>query len=68
MWSDLADALEARMPDVENYPCPEGEEREEVGDGLFNSQRTYLEQLHAYKTFQGKDNGFGGVSLDLLEV
>lgn len=53
----ISDDLEERRPDVADFPVPEAEEREDVGDGLFVSQRTYLDQLQVYKEFQGKANG-----------
>lgn len=67
LWQILRDYLEGVKPDIDDYPVPEAEEREEVAEGLFNSQRTYLEQLHVYKAFQGKSNGFGHISMTLLE-
>ena len=42
------------MPDIENYPLPEPATGNEIGDILYNSDRTYLEQLKCYKAFQGK--------------
>jgi hypothetical protein len=67
LWQAISEDLSAVDPDINDFPIPEGEERDEVGEGLFNSQRSYLEQLHVYKHFQGKSNGFGDLNLDLFE-
>lgn len=37
-----------------DYPLPEAHQAREIGDGLYNSERGYLEQIDAYKQFQGK--------------
>jgi len=50
MRADLA----ASMPDVANYPVPGPVFGDEIGAGLYNSDRDYLEQIEAYKQFQGK--------------
>ena len=42
------------VPDLDDYPIPPGREANEIGEGLFNSQRDYLAQLNAYKVHQGK--------------
>lgn len=51
MRTDLGDAI----PNLGYYPLPQPIYDEEVGDGLYNSQRDYLEQIEAYKLFQGKE-------------
>ena len=54
VWQTMRESLRANMPDLEDYPVPLAVEAYEIGDGLFNSQRDYLEQVAAYKAFQGK--------------
>ncbi len=46
--------LDLSVPHVEHYPLPQPLYAEEIGEGLYNSERDYLEQLEAYKEFQGK--------------
>lgn len=46
--------LEENIPDIEDYPIPEGQEVEGSGDGLYNSRRDYIDQLKAYKRSQGE--------------
>ncbi len=54
LWGEIAKDLQERSPDLDEYLIPEADEASEIGDGLYNSQRSYLEQLEAYKRFQGK--------------
>ena len=54
VWQAVSDDLEAVAPDLDDYPIPAGREADEMGEGLFNSQRDYLAQLSAYKAHQGK--------------
>jgi len=42
------------MPALDAYPVPQAVFAEEIDDGLYNSRRDYLEQIAAYKQFQGK--------------
>jgi len=46
--------MDAASIDIADYPVSEAEEGDEIGDGLYNSERDYLEQIDAYKKFQGK--------------
>jgi len=54
LWQAMRADLAASMPDVANYPVPEPVFGDEIGAGLYNSDRDYLEQIEAYKQFQGK--------------
>src|SRR5256714_3934091 len=54
LWQALRSELDLSVPHVEHYPLPQPMYTEEIGDGLYNSERDYLEQLEAYKEFQGK--------------
>ncbi len=44
----------AMRADLRYYPLPLPEYPDEIGEGLYNSVRDYLEQVEAYKAFQGK--------------
>jgi len=66
LWERIKTDLEENKPNVDNFALPEAVEADEVGDGLLNSQWNYLQQLSAYKHFQGKPNGFGEMS-EVLE-
>ena len=46
--------LDVSVPDLSYYPVPQPECYGEIGDGLYDSGRNYLEQLESYKVFQGK--------------
>jgi hypothetical protein len=54
LWQAMSADLADRTPDLDDYPRPEAREACEIGDGLYNSERSYLEQIDAYKRFQGK--------------
>lgn len=54
IWQDISDDLENAGYDVALPSLPEAEQAEEIGEGLYNSNRDYFEQLKVYKTFQGK--------------
>src|SRR6266702_3904705 len=54
LWQAMRSELDLSVPHLEHYPLPQPLYAEEIGDGLYNSGRNYLEQLEAYKVFQGK--------------
>ena len=54
LWHAIRSDLEAAVPDLWYYPLPLPEYPDEIGEGLYNSARDYLEQVEAYKAFQGK--------------
>ncbi len=55
LWQAMRNALDAAVPDLDDYPLPRAYVGEELTDGLYNSERDYLEQLDAYKLFQGRN-------------
>jgi hypothetical protein len=59
LWEKIAGKMEADAPDIDDYPIPEAEEGDEHPDALYDSTRDYLEQIAAYKKFQGKGSGDG---------
>lgn len=65
LYAHIKADLTERAIDLHDYPVPKAAEGDEVGEGLFNSQRTYLDQLHAYKVFQGRSDGNGLHQLSL---
>jgi hypothetical protein len=55
IWLAISVELEEQEPDLDDYPVPEaGEVDEEGAEPLYDSQRDYIEQINAYKAFQGK--------------
>lgn len=56
-WQAIGADLKANMLDVEQYPVPQPYAAVEIGEGLYNSERNYLDQIVAYKEFQGKEVG-----------
>ncbi len=54
VWQAMRSSLRENLPDLWNYPVPQASSAYEVGEGLYNSERDYLEQVAAYKAFQGK--------------
>ena len=55
LWQAMRSALDAAVPDLSDYPLPQAYIGDELAAGLYNSERDYLDQLDAYKLFQGKD-------------
>jgi len=54
IWQDMSNDMQARMLDLDEYTVPEPRQAREIGPGLYNSERSYLDQIDAYKQFQGK--------------
>lgn len=54
LWQAIRGELDLSVPHLERYAPPEPVYQYEIGEGLYNSERDYLEQLDAYKVFQGK--------------
>jgi hypothetical protein len=54
LWRAISDEMDAASIDIDDYPIPEASAGDEFGDGLYNSDRDYLEQNEAFKGFQGK--------------
>ena len=59
LWSQLRRELEEADGVIEGYPVPGPYLYDELGMGLYDSQRDYLEQIEAYKQFQGRAFGSG---------
>lgn len=54
LWQAIKEDMERNLPDIDEYPIPEAKEADELPGALFNANRDYLEQIVAYKNFQGK--------------
>jgi hypothetical protein len=54
LWQDISADMEEEKSSIEEWPIPEGYEGQEIGDGLYNTERSYLDQIDVYKQFQGK--------------
>jgi hypothetical protein len=54
VWQAMRNELDLSIPTLQDYPLPLPVFADEFGDGLYNSARDYLDQLEAYKQFQGK--------------
>lgn len=54
LWQAMSDDLLASTLDLDEYPRPVARPAREAGEGLYNSERDYLEQIAIYKQFQGK--------------
>lgn len=65
LWDEMRDVLARDMPDAGAFSVPEAQMSAESLTPLFDSQRTYLEQLAAYKHFQGKKNGIRGLQVEM---
>jgi hypothetical protein len=55
VWQAIKSELEDRKPDIDNYPIPQAVEADEKPNALYDSRRSYLEQIAHYKAFQGKE-------------
>jgi hypothetical protein len=54
IWQVIRSELDLSVPDLAAYPSPVPIFSDEWGEGLYDSARDYLEQIEAYKQFQGK--------------
>jgi hypothetical protein len=54
LWQDISTEMQDERPDVEDWPMPEGNKGQEISEGLYNTERDYLDQIDVYKAFQGK--------------
>ena len=56
LWQAMSGELRARAPHLDT-DVPRRAVLEELGEGLYNSEWDYLEQIRIYKLFQGKWRG-----------
>ncbi len=54
LWTTLYEEMEEETPGVSAESIPDARLGSEIGEGMYNSERNYMEQIAAYKSFQGK--------------
>jgi hypothetical protein len=54
VWEAIAGDIESQAPDAEEIDWPEREPAPEDDDALFDSKRDYVDQIYAFKLYQGK--------------
>jgi hypothetical protein len=54
LWQAIRGELDLSVPPLDAYPLPAPIFSDELAEGLYDSARDYLEQIEAYKQFQGK--------------
>jgi hypothetical protein len=54
LWQAMRSELDLSVPNLDDYLLPTPIFSDELGYGLYDSSRDYLEQIEAYKQFQGK--------------
>ena len=54
VWQAMTEELDRYTEVVDGYPVPQAYVGEELGEGLYNTGREYIEQIESYKTFQGR--------------
>jgi hypothetical protein len=53
-YQGIVTSLEEQIPDINEYPLPEAKEVPTGDDCLYDSARSYLQQIAAYSAFTGK--------------
>ena len=59
VWQAMTEELDRYTEVVDGYPVPQAYIGEELGDGLFNTERDYIEQVESYKDVSGSHLGKG---------
>ena len=54
VWQAIMGELDRSLPSSNQFPVPDVLLAHEIGEGLYNSERDYLDQIDAYRLFQGK--------------
>jgi hypothetical protein len=54
LWNTIKSELALSAPRIDMEAFPQAVWAEEIGEGLYDSTRDYMEQLETYKAFQGK--------------
>ncbi len=54
VWQAMSQEMALSASGVGSYELPEAAHASEIGEGLYDSTRDYIEQIEAYKEFQGR--------------
>src|SRR6266516_773728 len=54
VWHVMKQEMALSAPRLDGYALPEAAVASEIGEGLYDSTRDYIEQIEAYKEFQGR--------------
>ena len=54
VWETATAQLDRYTEVVDSYPVPQAYVGNELGEGLYNTEREYVEQVESYKLFQGR--------------
>ncbi len=54
VWQAMTEELDRYTEVVDGYPVPQAYVGDELGEGLYNTGRDYIEQVESYKLFQGR--------------
>ena len=54
VWQAMKQEMALTAPRLDGYELPEAAVASEIGEGLYDSTRDYIEQIEAYKEFQGR--------------
>jgi hypothetical protein len=54
LWQAMKQELAVSAPRLDGYELPQAAIAYEIGEGLYDSTRDYIEQIDAYKEFQGR--------------
>ncbi|GHO52894.1 hypothetical protein [Ktedonobacter robiniae] len=54
LWQSIQGEMRQLPAWLGEYPIPQAYQGQEIGEGLYNSERAYIEQVEAYKLFQGR--------------
>ncbi len=54
VWQSMKQEMALSAPRLDGYVLPQAALASEIGEGLYDSTRDYIEQIEAYKEFQGR--------------
>ncbi len=54
LWQAMKQEMALSAPRLDGYVLPQAAIANEIGEGLYDSTRDYIEQIEAYKEFQGR--------------
>ncbi|HEY6407967.1 MAG TPA: hypothetical protein VIY29_10915, partial [Ktedonobacteraceae bacterium] len=54
VWQAMKHELVLSAPRLDGNTLPQAAQASEIGEGLYDSTRDYIQQIEAYKEFQGR--------------